>query len=527
MKTISNFTNNLSSHFLLYLFLISVTFYSCKEEKLDVDILITNGIVYDGIDATSKQVSIGIKEDKIVFIGNEQSITINATKTIDAKGLVISPGFIDPHTHADRDLIDPENSHNQPFLFQGVTTIVIGNDGSSYYPSSKYIELYKNQGIGTNAVLLLGHGTIRRQIIGSTDQKASNDDIKKMQDLVQKEMDAGAFGMSTGLFYAPGSYSNTDEVIALSKIVAQNNGIYDSHIRDESSYNIGLISAIEEAIEIGRQAHLPIHISHIKCLGVDVWQQSAEIIKLIDNAREEGIDVTADQYPYDASSTTLKAATVPRWAESGGQDSLFIRFMNSKLKKQILEETKSNIVRRGGPEKLLIVGAEDSLLIGKTLLDISNELKITPEETVFKLIISNHIKVASFNMNSEDISNFMKQDWVVTGSDGNSGHPRKYGSFPRKYNTYVKQEKVIDLATFINNSSSKTAEILRIPNRGILNVGYYADIIIFNPNTFKDVADYNDAFQYSEGLEYSIINGQLVIEQGKFTGNLNGKVLTK
>ena len=249
MKTIRNFTNNLSSHFLLYLFLISVTFYSCKEEKLDVDILITNGIVYDGIDATSKQVSIGIKEDKIVFIGNELLITINATKTIDAKGLVISPGFIDPHTHADRDLIDPENSHNQPFLFQGVTTVVIGNDGSSYYPSSKYIELYKNQGIGTNAVLLLGHGTIRRQIIGSTDQKASNDAIKKMQDLVQKEMDAGAFGMSTGLFYAPGSYSNTDEVIALSKIVAQNNGIYDSHIRDESSYNIGLISAIEEAIE--------------------------------------------------------------------------------------------------------------------------------------------------------------------------------------------------------------------------------------------------------------------------------------
>ena len=226
------------------------------------------------------------------------------------------------------------------------------------------------------------------------------------------------------------------------------------------------------------------------------------------------------------SSTSLKAATVPRWAESGGQDSLFIRFNNTKLKQQILEETRSNIVRRGGPEKLLIVGAEDNLLIGKTLLDISSEIKKTPEETVFKLIESNNIKVASFNMNPEDIANFMKQDWVVTGSDGNSGHPRKYGSFPRKYNKYVKEEKVIDLATFINNSSSKTAEILRIPNRGILKTGYYADVIIFNPNTFKDVADYKDAFKYADGLEYTIINGQLVIDQGKFTGNLNGKVLT-
>ena len=168
MKTIINITNNLSSHFLLCLFLISAALFSCKEEKIDVDLLITNGIVYDGIDTNSKQVSIGIKNDKIVFIGDEKSITINANKTIDAKGLIVSPGFIDPHTHSDRDLIDSENSHNQPFLFQGVTTVVIGNDGSSYYPTSKYIELYKNQGIGTNAVLLFGHGTIRGQVFRFT-----------------------------------------------------------------------------------------------------------------------------------------------------------------------------------------------------------------------------------------------------------------------------------------------------------------------------------------------------------------------
>lgn len=215
------------------------------------------------------------------------------------------------------------------------------------------------------------------------------------------------------------------------------------------------------------------------------------------------------------------------WAESGGKDSLFIRYNNSNLKLKILQETKANITRRGGPEKLLIVQAEDSAYVGKNLHEISDALKISPQEAVFKIVESDHIKVASFNMNHDDIINFMKQSWVVTGSDGNSGHPRKYGTFPRKYHQYVKQEKVIDLASFINGSTSKTAEIFRIPNRGKLEKGYYADIIIFNPESFKDIADYNNAFQLAEGLEYSIINGNLSVENGKFTNRLNGRVLAK
>jgi len=288
-----------------------------------------------------------------------------------------------------------------------------------------------------------------------------------------------------------------------------------------------LIPAIEEAIEIGRQAKLPIHISHIKCLGVDVWHQSDSIIKLIENAQKEGIDVTANQYPYDASATGLKAAVVPRWVESGGIDSVFIRYDNPILKQRILEETKNNIARRGGPDKLLVVGSEDTTIVEKNLLEISKVLGMSPEESVFDIIRKSPAKVASFNMNSEDIFTFMKQDWVVTGSDGGSGHPRKYGSFPRKYNKYVKEEKKIGLAQFINGSTSKTADILKIRNRGTLKVGYFADIIIFNPETFKDKADYMDAFQFAEGLEYSIINGKISVEKGKATNLLNGKVLKK
>jgi len=363
--------------------------------------------------------------------------------------------------------------------------------------------------------MLVGHGTIRNQVMGKSDKKASEEEIVQMQDLIQQEMDAGAIGLSTGLFYAPGSYSSTEEVIALAKIAAKNNGIYDTHLRDESSFTVGLIAAIEETIAIGRQAKLPVHISHIKCLGVDVWHLS------------RSISITANQYPYDASATGLKAAVVPRWAESGGKDSLFLRYHNKKIKPLLLQETAKNIKRRGGPKKLLLVKADDTTVVGKNLLEVAISLKTSPEEAVYKVLEKGYVRVASFNMNNEDIQNFMKAPWVVTGSDGNTGHPRKYGSFPRKYSKYVVQDSIIDLLSFINNSTLKTAELLKLKNRGKLQKGYYADLIIFDPETFKDNADYADAFQYSEGLIYSIINGNISIENGVFREQLNGKVLTK
>ena len=224
---------------------------------------------------------------------------------------------------------------------------------------------------------------------------------------------------------------------------------------------------------------------------------------------------------------TETTSVSPRWAESGGKDSLLYRANNPKLKEQIFKETKDNITRRGGPTKLLVVKCNDSTFLGKTLQQISELLNITPEAAVYPVLETGYVRVASFNMNPDDIHNFMKQDWVVTGSDGNTGHPRKYGTFPRKYHKYVKQDKVVDLAMFINGSTSKTADIFRIPNRGQIQEGYYADIIIFNPETFKDIADYKDSFQYAEGLVYSIINGKLSVENGKFTNILNGRVLTK
>ena len=420
-----------------------------------------------------------------------------------------------------------ETSHNLPFLKQGITTVVVGNDGDSYYPISDYKSLYESQGIGTNVIMLVGHGTIRNKVLGNINKKPTSDELIEMQKLITQEMSSGAFGMSTGLFYSPGSYANTEEIVSLAKIVSNNGGIYDTHLRDESNYNIGLISAIKETIDIGLKANIPVHISHIKCLGRNVWNQSDSIIKLVEFYREKGLNITANQYPYDASATSLKGAVVPRWAESGGKDSLFIRFNDKKNKTRILKETSSNIFRRGGADKLLIVNSKNSDLIGKNLLELSIEFNKPPEEVVYRLIKSENIGVASFNMIEEDIINFMKQSWVFTGSDGNTGHPRKYGSFPKKYSEYVVEKKILDLSEFITNSTSKPAEFFNVNKRGKIKQGYYADIIIFDPLYFKDKADYSNAFTYSEGLIYSIINGELIIDKNNFTGKLKGKVLKK
>nr|WP_299385163.1 amidohydrolase family protein [Allomuricauda sp.] len=508
---------------------LALFFSACSKAVVEADIVIENGIVYNGYNDQASNGSIAIKGEKIVFIGDSESVVIKAVKTIDATGLIVSPGFIDPHTHADRDLNKPKTAHNLPFMMQGITTVVVGNDGDSFFPAKSYVDQYKKHGIGTNVIMLIGHETIRKEIIGLSDRVATEKEISEMKALLDKEMqDAGNFGMSTGLFYAPGSYAETEEVIELAITCAENGGLYDTHLRDESSYTVGLVAAVEEAIEIGRQARLPIHISHIKCLGVDVWKQSDTIITMVEKAQQDGVEVTANQYPYEASATGLQAATAPKWAQSGGKDSLLIRYDDPKFKTRILKETKNNIRRRGGPESLLVVVVANPAYRNKTLHQISKELGLTPEEAVYEVLRTNGtIRVASFNMSEYDIHKFMKMDWVTTGSDGNTGHPRKYGSFPRKYHKYVKQEAVLDLPAYIRQSSSKTAEIFGIPNRGKLKEGYYADIILFHPEKFRDKSDYKNAFSYAEGLEYSIINGKLAIDQGVYTDGLFGKVLRK
>src|SRR5262249_3236602 len=289
---------------------------SPRERRISkVDTLIRGGSALDGTGSDAIKTDLGITGDRIVFIGDAAKEGIEAMRTIDATGLVVAPGFIDPHTHASEDFGDPERKSNLPFLFQGVTTVVVGNDGRSPLPIGEALDQWQRQGIGANVALLVGHGSVRGKVLGAADTQPTEEQLAQMKQLVRQAMEEGAFGMSTGLYYAPGSFAKTEEVIELAKVVAERGGIYDSHMRDESSYNIGLLGSIEEVIRIGREARLPVHISHIKALGTDVWGQSAKAIELVNRARAEGIDVTANQYPYTASGTSITASLVPRWAE--------------------------------------------------------------------------------------------------------------------------------------------------------------------------------------------------------------------
>src|SRR5437773_4165186 len=290
--------------------------YAQTVREQRIDILILHGKLVDGSGRKPRTADVGIQGDRIVFVGDARKAKLTAARTIDATGLVVAPGFIDPHTHTLGDLSDEKRKSNEAYLMQGVTTVVTGNDGSSAQSIGETLSKWEQQGIGTNAILLAGFGTIRGKVLGSTDAQPNAAQLEEMKQLVARAMDEGSFGLSTGLYYAPQSYSKTEEVIELSKVAAAKGGIYDTHMRSESA---GLLDAIAETIRIGREAKIPVHISHIKALGPEVWHRSDQAIKLIKQARAAGIEASACQYPYTASGTSLQAALVPRWAEAGGR----------------------------------------------------------------------------------------------------------------------------------------------------------------------------------------------------------------
>ncbi|MFN9741609.1 MAG: N-acyl-D-amino-acid deacylase family protein [Acidobacteriota bacterium] len=492
-----------------------------------LDILIRGGRVIDGLGGDPVVTDVGISGDRIVFIGDAARDKRQAGRVIEAKGLVVAPGFIDPHTHAAEDLGTMSGHSNQNFLFQGVTTVVTGNDGSSPLPIGATLKRWQDQGIGTNAVLYIGHGSVRQRVMGMSDAAPTAEQLDKMKSLVREAMREGAFGMSTGLYYAPGSYAKTAEVIELAKVVAAQGGVYDTHMRDESTYNVGVLDSIRETIEIGRQARLPVHISHIKMLGVDVWGKSDEAIRLIEEARREGIAVTANQYPYTASGTSLTAALVPRWAEVGGTAELFKRIDDPAVRLRLITEMEVNLKRRGGAESLLITRARNQDLVGKRLNEIARARSKSAVETALEIIREGGAGVASFNMSEKDIENFMKQPWVMTGSDGSSGHPRKYGTYPRKISDYVLKRRVISLPRMIEASSNQVATELRIPERGRIAIGWFADIIAFDEKTIAEQATYEQPEVLSTGMRYVLVNGKLAIQDGQFTGVLMGRALKK
>ncbi|MEP6991214.1 MAG: amidohydrolase family protein [bacterium] len=493
-----------------------------------VDVLIRGGMLVDGTGTPARRADVGMTADRIVFVGNAAAANVHATRSIDAAGLVVAPGFIDPHSHTLEDLSSRPRAGNVPYLMQGVTTVVTNNDGGGTIEIGKRLAAWARDGIGTNAALYVPQGSVRGAVLGMSDATPTPAQLDSMRAIVARGMADGAIGLSTGLYYAPGSYSPTEEVIELAKVAARAGGIYDSHMRDEGSYTpAGVVGSVNETIRIAREAHIPVHISHLKALGTDVWGQSDSIVAIIKAARAAGVEVTADQYPYLASGTSVGASLLPRWAEAGGRDSLRARVADATVRARLVAEMERNLVRRGGAPSLLISSTKDTSILGRTLAQVATSRNVAPIEAALQIILAGDASVASFNMKESDLETFMVQPFVMTGSDGSSGHPRKYGTFPRKLRQYVYEKHLLTLPQAVRASSGLTAETLRIVDRGVVAPGTFADVIVFDPATVRDLATYARPTLLATGMRFVLVNGTVAVADGVYTGALAGRPLRR
>jgi N-acyl-D-aspartate/D-glutamate deacylase len=502
-----------------------------------VDVIIRGGTIYDGGEGESFVGDVAIRGDRIVHVGRPGGYT--AARVIDAKGMIVAPGFIDPHTHADSFLRSPDKAVrvNAAWLHQGVSTVMIGVDGNGTPDVAADSGKLAASGIGTNIVPFVGFGPVRQRVLGQDARAPSAAELDAMKALVAKGMCEGAVGLSTGLFYAPQSFATTDEVVAVAREAAVRGGIYDTHQRDESSYSIGLLGSVEEAIAIGKQAGMPVHFAHLKALGVDVHGQASAVIAAIDAARKAGIDVTADQYPWLASGSNLDASLLPRWAVDGGGAALLKRLDDPATLARIRGEMQDNMRRRGGASALLLI-AEGFPWTGKTLEQVATEWKLDSRDAALRIIRQSieaksrgqqggGTAVASFNMAQADVDLLMQQPWMVTSSDGSDGHPRMFATFPEKYVRYVRERKVISLRTFIRQSTGRTADIYKLDRRGYLRPGYFADVVVLDPAGYAPRADYVRPRELSVGVRNLFINGALAVDDSQATGVTAGRALLR
>ena len=528
---------------LVFFFLISVTAVtgaggvSAPQAQQPLDVVILNGRVMDGSGNPWIRADIGIREGRIAAVGKLEGRA--AKRVIDARDRVVSPGFIDVHSHAAEGLTREALRQGRPLLAQGITTIVANPDGGGPVDLAAQRAALEKGGIGGNVALLIGHGSVRRAVVGTENRAPTADELERMRAMVRKGMADGAFGLSSGLFYTPGSYAKTEEVVELTRAAAERGGLYTSHIRDEGNYNIGVVAAVQEVIRIADEARTVGVVSHVKALGQDSWGLAHAITQRIDAARARGVQVFTDQYPYEASSTSLRAALLPDGVTAPTMEQLQARDSLAPAARAVVDGAervaRENLRRRGGPGAVLIAHFRaDRTLEGKTLDVIAQARGQEPLQTALELIAQGSPSIVSFNMSEDDIAHLMRQPYTMTSTDGGlvamsegNPHPRNYGAFPRKLARYVRERGTIGLEHAIRSMTSLPAAVFGIADRGVIREGAFADLVIFDPAQVAEASTYTAPHALARGFDWVLVNGVVVRADGAFTDALPGRVLRK
>lgn len=507
-----------------------------QQTSVDWDILIQGGTVINGTGRPGFAADVAVRGDRIVLVSRSPLDPERATRVIDATGKVVSPGFVDIHAHLDPLLRLPgAESH----IRQGVTTALGGPDGSAPWPLDAYLDEVEALGVGLNVGFMVGHNTVRRAVLGLEDRAPTTSELDEMKAMVSRGMDQGAWGISTGLKYLPGAFSELPELVALSRVAAREGGFYTSHLREEG---LGLLESVSEALEIGRQADIPIVLTHHKVVGQPMWGSSALTLALVDSARAAGTDVMMDQYPYTASYSGI-TILIPAWAMEGGTAALLARMDDAALADSILDGIEFNIINDRGGNDLhrvqLALVAWDRSLEGQTLHDWAVRDGLDPTPATGARLVIEAVRRGGANaiyhaMAEEDVDAIMAHPQTMIASDGRlvalgSGHPhpRWYGTFPRVLGLYARERGVISLEQAVRKMTTMPAERIGLRDRGQIRVGYFADIVVFDPERVLDQATFQDPHQYPLGIDWVLVNGQIAVEDGEFRDERAGRVLKR
>jgi N-acyl-D-amino-acid deacylase len=498
------------------------------------DVLLLGGHVLDGAGNPWVRQDVAVRGDRIVFVGHARDAGVGARDTIDASGLVITPGFVDMHSHAEFDT--PHGRAALSFLYQGITTAVIGVDGGGTNNVRETFDGYARSGIALNVLQYVGQGAARGVVMGTADRPPTSQEMAAMKAYVRRGMEEGALGLSTGLFYAPGFFASTDEVVELNTVAAEYGGIYDTHDRDlGAAYKgIGYLNSTTEGIEIGERAGTPVIFSHFNPQGRHNYGRAAEGARLIEAARARGVNVMAAQHPYNATQSSLGAYAIPRWAAVGGRSDMMRRFDDPAIAARLDVETMEMLEIRGGAEKILFVD-ERADLNGKTLAQVAAGWGLPVPQAVRRILRDGNASVMNFELYDDANTRYLAtKDWMMTCTDGRTPypgrevvHPRPYGAFTKKLRWLVLDDSVISLPFAVRGMTSLAATFLGIPDRGLVRAGFYADLAVFDVARIRDRATYENPHQYAEGTVHVLVNGTFAIRDGKHTGARAGKPMLR